>query len=98
MTIDAARWACELVDFLTRKMIYAASDWVTESPYESRRQAVLRKIRAKPGIDHSKLLRAMRSIKARDLDEIIENLTITGDVRVEMIDTAGRPKCVYHAD
>lgn len=94
---SAAEWACDLSEYLTRKMIFTASDWVAENQFDAMSKKVLRIIKAagKKGITRSGLTGKTRGIRARDRNEILEALALSGDIRCEEEKTATNKKSVY---
>ncbi|WP_339732709.1 bifunctional DNA primase/polymerase [uncultured Gimesia sp.] len=97
VNLAAAEWACSLSQYLTRKMIFTASDWVSENPFDAMTKKVLRVIKAagRKGITKSGLTSKTRGIRVRDRNEIIESLTLSGDIRCEEIKTITNKKNVY---
>jgi hypothetical protein len=58
MDVDAVEWAWRFVDHMTRRMLYMASMFVTNSEFEAQSMSIVRKIREKSGrISHGMLLR-----------------------------------------
>ena len=97
--LDAAKWACALSDYLTRRMIYLAHQWVAESPFDAKRKRVLRIIVAAGprGITRTALCRKTRAIPARERAEIIEALRACGDIEVVEETTGGATRVRYVA-
>lgn len=96
--IAAANWAAELIEFLTRKMIRIAEEWIAETPFHSRRKRVLRAIlAAEEGLSQTQLNRQTQYLTNRERTEILESLAATGDVRTVTMETNGRPRLVYVA-
>jgi|GEM_PF-3892997 hypothetical protein len=59
-------------------------------------QSVRSKIQAKPGISRAGLIRAVdHRIKARELDSLTARLEDSGEIHVEHVPTAGRPRRQY---
>lgn len=96
--VAAAKWACELVDYGTRKMLFDANQWITSSHFEARRQKVARLIASMPdGITTTQLARRQRSLTSRELREVLEALQHAGEVEVATTETGGRPRTIYRS-
>lgn len=99
VTLAAVQWACELADYLTRKMLLRASQYVVGSAFEAKRQRTLRVIRdaGQSGISHSHLIQKSRGLTKREREEILESLADAGEVTISKIETGGpgRPGLVY---
>lgn len=92
----SATWAACLSEFLTRKMIFTAWDWVSENPYEANRKRVLREIRgAEKGLTKTELSRRTKFLQRKDREEIVQSLIETGEIRSVPEETGGAPKTVY---
>lgn len=99
--VDAAgaRWACELSDYLTRKMIAISRAWVAENQQESKHQRLLRIIAAgtPPGVKANDLYRKTKFLTTREREELLEALRLASDITCETIETSGRPATIYRA-
>jgi hypothetical protein len=87
----AARWGCELSRYLTRRLIYLASQWVAENPFDAKRKRVLRLIAAagELGLSRSELYAKTRAFTTRERAEVLEALLLCGDIR-EVHSPSGR--------
>jgi hypothetical protein len=87
----AASWACTLSRYLTRRLIYLASQWVAENPFDARRKRVLRLIAAagEQGLSRSELYAKTRALTTRERAEVLEALLLCGDIR-EVASPLGR--------
>ena len=96
---QAASWACELSTYLTRRLIYLASQWVAENPFDARRKRVLRLITdaGEQGLTGSQLYRKTRHLTKRERSEILETLLLCGDVIENKEATGGPPRARYLA-
>ena len=96
---DAAFWACSTSDYLTRRMIYLAHQWVAEGPFDAKRKRVLRVIQSAgpAGITRTMLCRRTRALQSRERIEIIDALVACGDVDVVSEETTGAPRVRYVA-
>ncbi|QDU15481.1 hypothetical protein CA11_33060 [Gimesia maris] len=94
---SAAEWACKLSQYLTRRMIFTASDWVAENLFDAMAKKALRIIKAAgpKGITLSGLTRKTRGVRGRERKEILDSLVLSGDIRCEEIKTATNKKSVY---
>lgn len=94
--VDAARWACDLSAYITRRMLYLAHQNVAESEFDVKQKRILRFIREAGGrISQRAFGRGTRWMSVRDRGELLENLLVTGQVREETIETAGRRRTEY---
>jgi hypothetical protein len=93
---NAARWACAVADYLTRRMLYLAHEWVADGLFDARQKKVLRIIRQAGGeIGRRELSRRTQSLTQRERQEVIENLIETGEIEVVVTPTATKPKVSY---
>ena len=95
----AATWACDLSEYLTRRMLWLASEWVSAGTFDERQKRIVRMIRDAGGeITKNALLHRTRSLSMRERTEALHNLVATGEI-VERMDLAGskggRPKTTY---
>ncbi len=78
----AAQWACELSEYLTYRMLFLASQWVSDGVLDARQKKVLRAIREAGGrLTHNKLTRRTQWLGQKERDEIIGNLLETGQIK-----------------
>ncbi|MDW8263881.1 MAG: bifunctional DNA primase/polymerase [Gemmataceae bacterium] len=79
----AARWGCAVSAYLTRRLIYLASQWVAENPFDAKRKRVLRLIVAagEQGLSRSELYARTRAFTTRERAEVLDALLLCGDVR-----------------
>jgi len=80
-------------------MIFAASQWVSETPFEAKRKRVLRELRQAEGgrLTRTQLCRRIRHLASKERDEVIASLLETGEVRLEKDETSGAPRVSYVA-
>jgi hypothetical protein len=97
--IEAASWAAALSDYLTRKMIYSADQWVAENAFEQQRKRVMRTVRdaGEGGISKTKLNRATKNLKSRERDEILRSLLEAKEIEEQKTSTGGAPLTVFQA-
>src|SRR5262249_52425498 len=93
---QAARWACAVSEHLTRRMLFLAQQWVADGQFDARQKKVLRIIREAGGvIGHSDLYSKTRWLTPKERQEVLENLTQTGQIEVRTQATATKPRMVY---
>ncbi|QDV53718.1 bifunctional DNA primase/polymerase [Gimesia fumaroli] len=95
----ASVWACDLSEYLTRKMIHIAADWVSENPYDANTKKILRIIKTagQKGITKSGLTRKTQGIRRKERDDIVITLKEGGDIREESEDTVTKTATKYFA-
>ncbi len=93
---EAARWAIDIVNHLTRRMLFMASSHVAENPFHADCLRVITKLREAKEyrISHSVLLKRMK-MDARTFRELIITLEQRGDVATVTTATTGRPTREY---
>ncbi len=93
---EAARWACDLSEYLTRRMLYIAHEWVADGVFDARQKRVLRIVRRADGkISRSELCRRTQWLTQRERQEVIENLLETGQIEQVTEETKTKPRVVY---
>jgi hypothetical protein len=93
---EAARWACDLSVYLTRRMLFVCHEWVADGQFDARQKRVLRIVRKADGkISRSELCRKTQWLTQRERQEVIDNLLETGQLRQDLEHTATRPKVIY---
>ena len=95
----AARWACDVSRYLTQRLVYLASQWVAENPFDAKRKRVLRMIveAGEPGLSRSAVYAKTRALTTRERAELLEALQLCGDVIEVKEMTAGAPRVRYVA-
>jgi len=92
----AARWACEMSEHLTRRLLHVACDWVAEGLFDARQKRVLRILRKAGGeLGRSDLCRRTQALTQRERQEVIENLIETGQLIEREESTRGRKRVIY---
>lgn len=92
----AAEWACELSEYLTRRMLCVAHEWVAEGVFDARQKRVLRIVRESGGsIGRRELSRKTQFLTRRERQEVIDNLIETDQLAQREEPTATRPRVVY---
>ena len=93
---DDAEWACELSGYLTRHMMHAASQWVSEGQFDEVQKRVLRIIGSAGGIMTTRdLVQKTRWMKKRDRDDLIANMIDTHQIKKIINQTATKPRTEY---
>jgi hypothetical protein len=94
---EAAQWACDAVKYLTRRLVYLASRWLSENRQESNSKRLARLIEAAgpDGLTRSQLVRASQWLSSRDRNELIDGLKESGQIVEEVIKTVTKPRHVY---
>ncbi|MBN8597945.1 MAG: DUF3987 domain-containing protein [Planctomycetes bacterium] len=93
---DAARWACDLSTYLTRRMLHIAHEWIADGVFDARQKRVVRVVRKAGGkISRSELCRKTQWLTQRERQEVIDNLLETQQLRQEEESSSTRPKVVY---
>jgi len=95
ITADCAAWACTLVEYLTRRLVFLADGHVAENQTESTLLRIRRLIQSATSITQNELTRKTRSLTIKDRQEALNNLITAGDVAVESVGTGGRPTLIY---
>lgn len=97
--LEAASWACELTDYLTRRIVYLASWNVSENGTESSILRIEKIISdsGKRGITLGDLHNKTRWATKRERSDALENLIISGKVVSSTIPTGGRPITTYRS-
>lgn len=94
---EAAKWACDLSAYITRRMLWLAKQWVADGQFDAKQKKLLRIIRSAGGkIGRNELCRKSQSLSVRERSEIIDNLKATGQI-VETTESngTGRPRLIY---
>ena len=87
---EATAWACELSDYLTRRMLFLADTWVSENQFDQRQKEIMRYIWKKKGkIKKWEFNRKFRCLTPKEREELILNLIETGHIRIEVLKTKG---------
>ena len=78
-------------------MISGADEYMAGNDHEANVKKVLRIIRQAGRIGHRELLRQVRAIRSRDLQDIIRNLIEDGSIIKDEVETKGRKRYDYVA-
>lgn len=93
----AAEWACELSEYLTRRTLFTAHEWIADGVFDGRQKRVLRVIRHAGRLTRNNLCIKTRWLSQRERHEVIENLKETRQIREIETQTKGRPRVEYEA-
>ncbi len=93
---ESARWAIEVVEHQTRRMLFMAASHVAENPFHGECLRLLEKLRKSPErtLPHSVLLKRMK-MEAKVFHQLIDTLVQQGDLSIISAETAGRPQRGY---
>ncbi len=93
----AALWASEVVQYMTRRMIYLADRWIADGRFDAIQKEVMRKVEKRGGrVSHGDMCRViLRRMKSRDRDEILRNMLETGQIRRIETKSKTKPGSVY---
>jgi len=95
---QSAQWACELVSYLTRRMLRLAEEWVADGQFDARQKRVLRCIRQAGGtISKRDLSRRTQWLTQRERQEVIDNLIETGQIEAISQATATKTRISFVA-
>jgi hypothetical protein len=96
--LRAARWACELAVYLTRRMIWLAHTWVADGEFDRRQKHVMRLVRAAGGrMTRNEITRRLQRLTSRERGELLTNLVETGQLAMVEEPTKTFPRIVYVA-
>jgi hypothetical protein len=93
---ESARWAIEVVEHQTRRMLFMAGSHVAENPFHAECLKLIEKLRKAPErtLPHSVLLKRMKT-DAKTFSQLIDTMMQQGDVTLFTAETAGRPQRAY---
>jgi len=91
--LSSAEWACDVVEYLTRRMVFIAEEWIAEGIVDATQKRILRLIRKAGGrISQEDLCRKTQFLKARERDDAIDNMKRGELICLEIVSTAGRSR------
>ena len=94
--LEAARWACELSEYLTRRLIYLGGSHVSEGDFDAKQKRVLNKLRSLGGVmTASQYARSFQSFDIETRRRIMENLVVTGSIICRKSESTTKPKTIY---
>ena len=95
--LEAANWACELTDYLTRRLCCIAAANIAENATESTIMRIEKIIieTGEKGITLKQLYDKTRWATKRDRQDVLEHLTVSRRIRSETRATTKRPATVY---
>lgn len=93
---EATRWACELTEYLTFRVLFLAQQWISDGHFDARQKKVLRIIRTMGGeIDRSDFSRKTQWLSKRERDDVIDNLLETGQLVKRDVPSRTKTKVIY---
>lgn len=92
LSIEAARWALEVVMHLTKRMIFMSRDWVADSKVGADKNKIIRLLRERGPLPMYQIGRGMQHMKSRDLQELLSDLVLVGSVIKSTEKVAGRDR------
>jgi hypothetical protein len=88
--------AIRISNWSTRRLIAKIHGNLAENPFDARQKRVLRLIREAGGeITKSKLYLRTRSLTIRERRDVIDNLEVTGQIKIRTESTATKPREIY---
>lgn len=93
---SAARWGCELSEYLTRRRISMACDWIAVNEFDAKQKEILRYMKERGGtVSKSELARRFRYWDSKSRDSIMENMIKTGVIFLEFKKGTTNKKVVF---
>jgi hypothetical protein len=79
----AALWAVEVVQYMTRRMIFLADRWIADGRFDALQKEVVRKVEKRGGrVTASEMARVvLRRVNSRERDEVLKSMIETGQLR-----------------
>lgn len=87
--------AIRISNWMTRRILFKADDFIARNDYDAKMNDVLRCIPWNGGISQSDLTRGTRWLRKRERDEILAQLLEMGAVKIVSEKTKGREKKLY---
>jgi len=99
VSVRAAEWACRLSEYLTRKLLHIASDWISDNPFDAKKKQVLRVLKKAggDGLSGSQLCQRTRSLRSKERQELLGSLLECGEIIEEEQKSSTKSKKVYKA-
>ncbi|MFM7851274.1 MAG: PriCT-2 domain-containing protein [Flammeovirgaceae bacterium] len=97
---SVAAWACELIMYLSQRMVTIACENIGNNDYERDLMAVLKFISLhESGINKRPIIRKFQRIALQDLNKILHHLSESGSIEVEEVTAKvnNKPTLVFHA-
>lgn len=92
----AAQWAIGLAVYQTKLLIKLGSRWVADGFFDARQKRAKRVIEDAGGrMSRSDFARSTQWLNARERQDVVENLVETGQIKIEAVPTATKPKEFY---
>jgi len=94
--VDAAGWACELSEHLTKRVLFMAHEYMAHGEFDAKQKSVLRSMRKHGNrLSRSQYCRATQHFTVREREDVLRNLVETGRVRELVEPTKGRKRTTY---
>ena len=94
--VAAAKWACELTVYLTKRLLFLASAWVSENKFDAQQKQMLRILtKAKKPMTKTDINRKTQSWNPRERDEVLANLIESAYIECMVVETKGRARRTY---
>jgi len=95
--IEAAEWARDLVYYTTKRMLWLASEWVAENPFDAKQKTIIRMIREVGGTMSKWVFnRRTKAMTARERLELVESMKSSGLLKEEISENLkGRKGMIY---
>lgn len=99
VSVRAAEWACRLSEYLTRKLLHIASDWISDNPFDAKKKQVLRVLKkaGSDGLSLTQICRQTRSMRSKERREILDSLKECGEVNDDLVGEGKNTRTVYRA-
>lgn len=94
--LSAVQWAQDFAMHQTRRQLFMAQTYVSESPFHAQCLKAIEKLQEAPAniLSHQVLLRRMK-MKAKDFKDLIDTLVQRGDIVITSFTTGGRVGIAY---
>lgn len=94
---EAAEWACEVVKYLTARLSYLASIWISENKVEANFKRLARIVESAgpAGVNKWQLGQKTRFLVKRDREELLMALIESGEVVEQLTPSATKPTMTY---
>jgi len=99
VTTEAAEWACRLSEYLTRKLLHIASDWISDNPFDAKKKQVLRILKnaGSDGMSLTQICRRTRSMRSKERRDVLDSLCECGEAIADDVGEGRALKTVYKA-
>jgi hypothetical protein len=93
----AALWASEVVQYMTRRMIFLADRWIADGRFDALQKEVVRKLEKRGGrVSRAEMCRViLRRVPSKQRDEVLRNMLETGQLRQHEVRSKTKPATFY---